>query len=142
MINCWCNVCKRRLKTKREHITQQDTCDRCYRIFRGSDVFIHLNPSWTIGYVKSVDKAKKFLELRGQTRIGGLNVKRLKEFILDLEDTDNIGVYISGNSRELGYLHFNSKFLAPCIFFSSFERIEQNRTEFNKRTRNKRRPIE
>ena len=30
MIECWCKICGKKLKSKREYITQQDTCDECF----------------------------------------------------------------------------------------------------------------
>ncbi len=31
MLKCWCKKCGKRLKTKREYIKQEDTCDKCYK---------------------------------------------------------------------------------------------------------------
>jgi len=31
MLKCWCKKCGKRLKTKREYITQEDTCDKCFK---------------------------------------------------------------------------------------------------------------
>ncbi len=30
-MKCWCKVCGKLLKTKREYIKQDDTCDKCYK---------------------------------------------------------------------------------------------------------------
>ncbi len=32
MIKCWCKKCGKRLKTKREYIQQEDTCNKCYKV--------------------------------------------------------------------------------------------------------------
>ncbi len=32
MIKCWCKFCGKRLKTKREYIEQEDTCDNCFKL--------------------------------------------------------------------------------------------------------------
>jgi len=34
MLKCWCKKCGRRLKTEREYIKQQDTCDMCFIIIQ------------------------------------------------------------------------------------------------------------
>lgn len=34
MLKCWCQFCGKRLKTKREYIKQEDTCDNCFKKYK------------------------------------------------------------------------------------------------------------
>ena len=31
ILQCWCKKCGKRLKTKKEYIDQNDTCNKCFK---------------------------------------------------------------------------------------------------------------
>ena len=70
ILQCWCKKCGKQLRTKREYIVQDDTCNSCFRISKKSEL-LELFEREKERLVGEIEKMKKYVPVKtGEVRVG------------------------------------------------------------------------